>query len=79
MIFCREDRSEVLDAAIQLSAYREQHISKQNYEITIVEEIHIFAALTEKTKKNYISMRPVIELLPGKQTIILPLECIWKL
>ncbi len=30
----------ILDAALQLS-HREQHISKQNYEITVVQEIHI--------------------------------------
>ncbi len=37
MIFCREvPVRSVLDAA-----YREQHISKWNYEITEVQEIHI--------------------------------------
>ncbi len=43
-MFCLElwysVESIVLDAAIQLSAYREQHISKQNYEITELHEIH---------------------------------------
>jgi|LakMenE18May11ns_1017448.scaffolds.fasta_scaffold8037665_1 hypothetical protein len=34
--FCR-----VQDAAIQLSAYREQHISEQDYENSVVLEIHI--------------------------------------
>ncbi len=36
MIFCS-----VLDAAIQLSAYKEHRISKQSYEISIVQEVHI--------------------------------------
>ncbi len=31
----------VLDAAIQLSTYKEKPICKQNCEITVVQEIHI--------------------------------------
>jgi hypothetical protein len=40
MIFCRE-KSIVLDAAAVSCQYREQHISKWNYEISVLHEIHI--------------------------------------
>ncbi len=45
-MFCSElwysvEKYSIVDTAIQLSAYMEQHISKRNYDITTVEEIHI--------------------------------------
>jgi hypothetical protein len=46
MFFCSElwysvEKYSTIDAAIQLSAYMEQHISKRNSDIKTVQEIHI--------------------------------------
>jgi hypothetical protein len=45
-MFCSElwysvEKYSIVDAAIQLSAYMEQHISKRNHDNTTVQEIHI--------------------------------------